>query len=87
MFAGTRFDYAPDGFGCELETVLRESELYCRVAGCFEVGPSRDVCFGLKADMCSAQAHVRFTPESDMARGICISKKPQAFARGLRFPK
>ena len=26
MFAGTRFDYAPDGFGCELETVLRESE-------------------------------------------------------------
>src|SRR6516225_7434381 len=25
-----------------------------------------DVRFGSKADMCSAQAHVRFTPESDI---------------------
>src|SRR5262249_740970 len=28
-------------------------------------GPS-DVRFGSKADMCSARAHVRFTPESDI---------------------
>jgi hypothetical protein len=26
----------------------------------------RNVRFGSKADMCSAQAHVRFTPESDI---------------------
>ena len=26
MFTGSRFDYAPDGFGCELETVLTASE-------------------------------------------------------------
>src|SRR5262245_14425714 len=25
-----------------------------------------DVCFGSKADMCSARGHVRFTPESDI---------------------
>jgi len=33
---------------------------------------SADVRFGSKADICSAQAHVRFTPESesDIKRGI-----------------
>ena len=28
-----------------------------------------DVRFGSKADMCSAQADVRFTPEADIRRG------------------
>jgi hypothetical protein len=27
--------------------------------------PPSNVCFGSEADMCSAQAHVRFTPNSD----------------------
>ena len=27
---------------------------------------NRHVCFGSKADMCRAHAHVRFTPESDI---------------------
>ena len=29
------------------------------------VGIEQDVCFGSKADICSAKGHVRFTPNSD----------------------
>src|SRR5215471_18376230 len=31
--------------------------------------PAPDVCFGSKADMCSAKGHVRFTPNSDRESG------------------
>jgi hypothetical protein len=31
---------------------------------------SRHVRFGSKADMCGAQAHVRFTPNSDRKSGL-----------------
>ena len=33
-----------------------------------DLEPRPDVRFGSKADMCSAQAHVRFTPESGHVR-------------------
>src|SRR5262245_4001251 len=29
----------------------------------------QDVCFGSKADICGAPAHVRFTPKADIATG------------------
>src|SRR5262245_51726930 len=34
------------------------------------IRPSADVRYGSKADMCSAQAHVRFTPDSDRESGF-----------------
>jgi hypothetical protein len=59
---------------------------------CVAAPPSdaRNVRFGSKADMCSAQAHVRFTPNSDIDCGLLInledhdgSKSSRSVARRL----
>src|SRR5262245_54999312 len=53
---------------------------------------STDVCFGSKADMCSARRHVRFSPNSDRESGLrqpvmsALPPKPDSFYRNPYGP-